>query len=228
MQSETKQDGSLKYWCNLEIEIDKHEELNLVFANHGEEDEIHPLTTIEIAKAQQKGWELKVYYKRNVKTPKEDIGFQLTEDTIVLCKNDKLIIPASLWHRAVSWYHHYLHEELHWRISGYKIKKNLFGSAYTTKVGRAGRTKSGFFPTPLPISSISSNAIFIEINPHGKDVAMNKPQAHSVGNTVARRQYLCVPLHCQNCKLSTPSEEKPPKKHQKTLQQWQILHCYQQ
>ncbi len=26
----------------------------------------------------------------------------------MLCKNDKLIIPASLRHRAVSWYHHYL------------------------------------------------------------------------------------------------------------------------
>jgi hypothetical protein len=34
--------------------------------------------------------------------------FQLIDDTKVLCKNDKLIISASLRHRAVSWYHHYL------------------------------------------------------------------------------------------------------------------------
>jgi hypothetical protein len=31
----------------------------------------------------------------------------------VLCKNDKLIIPASLRHRAVSWYHHYLQHTGH-------------------------------------------------------------------------------------------------------------------
>ncbi len=43
-----------KHWRNLEIDTNKHEDLNLVFANHGEEDEIYPLTTIEIAEAQQK------------------------------------------------------------------------------------------------------------------------------------------------------------------------------
>jgi hypothetical protein len=44
-----------------------------VFANHGEEDEKYPLATIEIAEAQQKDQYLKVYYKRNAKTPKEDM-----------------------------------------------------------------------------------------------------------------------------------------------------------
>jgi hypothetical protein len=34
-----------KHWCNLEIDTNKHEDLNLVFANHGEEDEIYPFTT---------------------------------------------------------------------------------------------------------------------------------------------------------------------------------------
>jgi hypothetical protein len=73
-----------------------------VFANHGEEEKIYRLTIIEIAKAQQKDQELKIYYKQNAKTPKEDMRFQLIEDTKVLCNNDKLIIPASLWHRAIS------------------------------------------------------------------------------------------------------------------------------
>jgi hypothetical protein len=41
-----------KRWCNLEIDTSKHEDLNLVFANHGEEDEIYPLTTIKIAETQ--------------------------------------------------------------------------------------------------------------------------------------------------------------------------------
>ncbi len=31
----------------------------------------------------------------------------------VLCKNGKLIIPASIWHRAVSWYQHYLQHPGH-------------------------------------------------------------------------------------------------------------------
>jgi hypothetical protein len=51
---------------------------------------------------------MKIYYKQNAKTPERDIRFQLIEDTKVLCKDFKLIIPASLQHRAVSWYHHHL------------------------------------------------------------------------------------------------------------------------
>jgi hypothetical protein len=86
-----------KYWCNLEIDTNKHEDLNFAFANHGEEDEIYPLTTIEIAEVQCKDQELKVYYKKNDRVPKKDMCLQLIEDTKkVLCKNGKLIIPASL------------------------------------------------------------------------------------------------------------------------------------
>jgi hypothetical protein len=38
-------------WCKLDIDTNtnKHKDLNFVFANHGEEDKIYPLTTIEIA-----------------------------------------------------------------------------------------------------------------------------------------------------------------------------------
>jgi hypothetical protein len=49
--------------------------------------------------------ELKVYFKKNAKMPQKDKCFQLIEDTKVLCKNGKLIIPVSLRHRAVSWCH---------------------------------------------------------------------------------------------------------------------------
>ncbi len=105
-----------KHWCNLEIDTNKHKDLNFVFANHREEDEIYPLTTIEIAEAQCKDQELKVYYKRNAMMPKKDVCFQLVEDTKVLCKNGKLIIPASPQHRAVAWYHHYLYHPGHSRL----------------------------------------------------------------------------------------------------------------
>ena len=48
--------------------------------------------------------------------PKKDMCLQLIEDTKVLCKNGKLIIPASLQHRAVAWYHHYLQHPGHSRL----------------------------------------------------------------------------------------------------------------
>ncbi len=60
----------LKNWCKLEIDTDKldidlntnkHDDWNLVFAHHDEEDKIYLLTTIEIAEAQHKDQELKVY-----------------------------------------------------------------------------------------------------------------------------------------------------------------------
>jgi hypothetical protein len=44
-----------KHWCNLEIDTHKLEDLNFAFANHGEEEEIYPLTTIEIAEAMARG-----------------------------------------------------------------------------------------------------------------------------------------------------------------------------
>jgi hypothetical protein len=105
-----------KHWCNLGIDTNKVEDLNFAFADHGEEDEIYPLTTIEIAEAQRNNQELKVYYKKNARMPKKDMCLQLIEDTKVLCENGKLVIPASLQHRAVAWYHHYLQHPVHSRL----------------------------------------------------------------------------------------------------------------
>jgi hypothetical protein len=102
-----------KHWCNLEIDTNKHKDLNFTFANHGEEDEIYPLATIKITEAQCKDQEFKVYYKKNAIMPKKDVCLQLVEDTRVLCKDGKLSIPASLQHRAVAWYHHYLQNPGH-------------------------------------------------------------------------------------------------------------------
>jgi hypothetical protein len=51
----------LKNWCELDIDsdnldsyTDKHNDWNLMFAHHEEEDEISPLTLTEIADAQHK------------------------------------------------------------------------------------------------------------------------------------------------------------------------------
>jgi hypothetical protein len=81
----------LKNWCKLDIDSDnldsytgKHDDWNLVFAHHKEEDEMYPLTLIEIADAQCKDQELKVYFKKNTKMPQKDVCFHLIEDTNIL------------------------------------------------------------------------------------------------------------------------------------------------
>ncbi len=76
--------------------------MNSVFANHSEEEENFPLTVKEIAEAQG----LDKFFKAT--TIKEKYDKTLIKNTPVFCKNGKLVIPRSLQHRAVSWYHHYL------------------------------------------------------------------------------------------------------------------------
>ncbi len=112
-----------KNWCELDIDsdnldsyTDKHDDWNLVFAHHEEEDEVYPLTLTEIADAQRKDQELKDYFKKNAIMPHKDMGIQLIEDTKVLCKKGKVVIPTSLCQRAVKWYHHYLQYPGHSRL----------------------------------------------------------------------------------------------------------------
>ncbi len=99
-----------KNWYKLDIDSDnldsytnKHDDWNLVFAHHKEEEAVYPLTLTEIADAQRKDQELKAYLKKNALMPQKDMGIQLIEDTKVLCKNRKVIIPTSLCQRAVKW-----------------------------------------------------------------------------------------------------------------------------
>jgi hypothetical protein len=98
-----------KNWCELDIDSDnldsytnKHDVWNLVFSHHKEKEEIYPPSLTEIADAQRKGQELKVYLMKNAKMPQQDTGLHLIEDTKVLCKNGKIIIPLSLRHGVVS------------------------------------------------------------------------------------------------------------------------------
>jgi hypothetical protein len=112
-----------KKWCKLDIDSDnldsytnKHDDWDLVFAHHEEEEEVYPLTLTEIADAQRKDQELKAYFKKNAIMPQKDMGIQLIEDTEVLCKNGKVIIPTSLCQWAVKWYPHYLQHSGHSRL----------------------------------------------------------------------------------------------------------------
>ena len=76
--------------------------MNLVFANQSKEDAIYPLTTQEIAEAQQQDNDLKT------QAEKEGYSTQLIKNIKVLCKQGKMVIPKSLQHHAVVWFHHYL------------------------------------------------------------------------------------------------------------------------
>ncbi len=72
------------------------EQMNLVFANRSKEDVIYPLTVREIAQAQKLDASLKKF--------NDQYSTQLVENTEVLCKDGKMVIPAALQHHAVSWY----------------------------------------------------------------------------------------------------------------------------
>ena len=81
--------------------------MNYVFANPSEDEEVYPLTVKEIAAEQQKD--------KTVCNLHNDTRYKtlLIENTPVLCREGKLVIPKSLQHRVVSWYHHYLQHPGH-------------------------------------------------------------------------------------------------------------------
>jgi hypothetical protein len=107
-------------WChytsgkeeNTSPSVYTQESLNLVFANQDDE-EIYPLTTRELTEAQKHNTEL------NKMTDKHGYTVQLVENTKILCKNGKMVIPKSLQHRTVAWYHHYLqhHGKMHLEVT---------------------------------------------------------------------------------------------------------------
>eukprot|EP00804_Cyclotella_cryptica_P011477 CCRYP_016409-RA/>CCRYP_016409-RA protein AED:0.45 eAED:0.64 QI:0/-1/0/1/-1/1/1/0/107 len=74
------------------------ESMNQVFANRTKRTPSNPLTTREIAEAQQEDESLQ----------NKGYSTHLVENIKELCKDDKMIIPTSLQHCAVAWFHHYL------------------------------------------------------------------------------------------------------------------------
>ncbi len=78
-----------------------------MFANHREEEEIFPLTTPEIAEAQKANGKLKHCFRCNAVLDK-GLEVRLVDNTYVVCKDGKMIIPKPLQRCTVLWYHHYL------------------------------------------------------------------------------------------------------------------------
>jgi hypothetical protein len=82
-------------------------EMNQVFANRSEEEEIYPLTVKEIVAAQKADPVLKHYFKCNAVLVK-GVELQLVENESCICDKGRLVIPKPLQRRATMWYHHYL------------------------------------------------------------------------------------------------------------------------
>jgi hypothetical protein len=66
-----------------------------VFAIRSKEEEIFPLTTPEIAEAQQADVKLKHCFRHNAVLDK-GLEVRLVDDTYVVCKDGKMIIPKPL------------------------------------------------------------------------------------------------------------------------------------
>jgi hypothetical protein len=93
--------------------------MNEVFANHSDDDEIYPLTTVEIAAAQRANISLKFSLKHLFKCNSvidQGLEIKLIENTTCVCKDGWLVIPKPLQVRAVKWYHHYLQHPGHSRL----------------------------------------------------------------------------------------------------------------
>jgi hypothetical protein len=86
-----------------------------VFANHSEDEEIFPLATPETAEAQKANSKLKHFFKCNTVLDK-GLDVRLIEDTYIVHKDGRMIIPKPLQRRAVLWYHHYLLHPGHTRL----------------------------------------------------------------------------------------------------------------
>ena len=80
---------------NTTMSPDYEDSLNFVFANTQEEESIYPLTITEIAEAQSEDADVKALAKA------DKYEKQLVEDTLVYCKDGKLVIPKTLQRRAV-------------------------------------------------------------------------------------------------------------------------------
>jgi hypothetical protein len=90
-------------------------QMNHVFANRSEEDEIYPLTVKEIVEAQKADSKLKHFFKSNVVLDK-GLELQLIENKSCICHKGRLVIPKPLQSCAVMWYHHYLQHPGHTRL----------------------------------------------------------------------------------------------------------------
>ena len=132
--------------------------MNLVFANQNEEDAIYPLTTREIAEAQEQD--------NNLKTQAEKEGYstQLVKNLEVLCYKGKMVIPKSLQQWAVACFHHYLQHpgtkclketlclSMYWKDLQMTVQSHV-KKCHSCQVNKCNQLKYGKLPTKLAITN---------------------------------------------------------------------------
>eukprot|EP00804_Cyclotella_cryptica_P004890 CCRYP_004949-RA/>CCRYP_004949-RA protein AED:0.36 eAED:0.67 QI:0/0/0/1/1/1/2/0/493 len=130
------------------------ESMNQVFANRNKEDSIYPLTTRESAEEQQQDDSLL----------NKGYSTQLVENIKVLCKDGKMVIPKSLQHRAVAWFHHYLQHprtkrleetlrlSMYWKGLKTTVQSHV-KKCHSCQVNKRRQKKYGKLPTKLAITN---------------------------------------------------------------------------
>jgi hypothetical protein len=86
--------------------------LHQVHAKCSKEEEIFPLITQEIADAQKADGKLKYCFKRNAVLDK-GLEVSLVDNILLVCREDRTIIPKPLLQGTVLWFHHYLQHPGH-------------------------------------------------------------------------------------------------------------------
>ncbi len=143
-----------------------------MFTNCSKEEEIFPLVTPEIAEAQQADGKLKHRFRRNAVLDK-GLEVRLVEDTYVVCKDGKMIIPKPLQRCAVLWYHHYLQHPGHIQLEeimkatmywkGMRTTIRLITkSCRTCQVNKKQKLKYGHLP-PKPFITVPWRELYVDL-----------------------------------------------------------------
>jgi hypothetical protein len=157
-----------KFWsCYNETQGDPDKtnmiQMNQVFTNRSEEDEIYPLTVKEVVEAQKANTKLKHLFKSNAVLDKGQ-ELQIIENESCICNKGRLVIPKPLQRRAVMWYHHYLQHPGHTHLEEtmkaaiyWKGMRNtirsITKSCKTCQVNKKCTQKYGHLPSKIVIST---------------------------------------------------------------------------
>ena len=138
-------------------------QLDQVFANCSEEDEIYPLTTKEIAEALKANATYTHLFKRNAVVD-QGLEINLIENTLCVCKDGWLVIYKPVQRRAVLWYHHHLQHPGHTHLEEmmkaamywegmHTTIRSLTKSCKTCPINKRRCKKYGHLPAKLVIST---------------------------------------------------------------------------
>ncbi len=130
-----------------------------MFANCSKEEEIFPLTTPEIAEAQNANSKLKHCFKRNTVLDK-GLDVRLVDNTYVVYKDGRMIIPKPLQRCTMLWHHHYLQHPGHTRLEetmkatmywmGMRSTiRSITKSCRSRQINKKQKPKYGYLPSKI-------------------------------------------------------------------------------